>query len=494
MRKAVACFFRGWTGMILLCLLSACGTVYHQKDQERIAGLYYSNQLKQAQEESGRISDEEQEETDGNALLWHMEAGAVAMEAGQYQDSLNYLRRAEKLLYLHDSQGQLRLHKPGQMTYSGFRSDRILLHMMKFFDYLSLDEFENALVELRRMRYSQYRFLLRDVSRDFMEYNRRNAGKEAAPYYMKKDVFDRKRNSEALGLTRVLADYQEYNSKRRPALSAMFHPLAFYLSTLGYYWDNDWEEAAVDLGYLYRMQPDNELLKRDYATVLDLQGEPRPAELASVKKWDHSLCDDMVVVIYADGRAPAWNSRSVSFQIPGQVPANWHYPVLEKQKALPAVNAVVSAGGRTFPLVPLTDMHAVFQDEYWQLTMPEMIQNMVNAVEAQTRAHESAKASLAAAIASPDYEGKAFAIAAARIAVEATKTANIDKRDWRRWATVPRRFLVMHLPIPPDRKVTLSVDGKTVQNITLKKETHRAVIYLRKLDRELVPHVWESAD
>ena len=52
--------------------------------------------------------------------------------------------------------------------------------------------------------------------------------------------------------------------------------------------------------------------------------------------------------------------------------------------------------------------------------------------------------------------------------------------------------MVTHFPIPEDRKVTLALDR--TQTVVLKPETHRAVIYIRKLDNAYVPHVWESSD
>lgn len=480
------------TGGIALLLLSACGTVYTQADQERVAGLYYSNRLDEASVKASEMSDEFQGETGGNALLWHIEAGSANMDAGKYGESLKHLRRAEKLLYLHDSQGKLDLQSPGRASYSGFRSDRILLSMFKFFDYLSKDQFEDALVEIRRMRQSQYRFLLNDADKAMLEYNRKNSGRDVPPYRMKTEVFDDKTNNSAFGLVKVLPDYQEYNSLRRPVYSAMFHPLAFYLSAVAYYWDNDWDEAAIDLKYLYEMQLGNELIRRDYATVLKLLDEPYPDSLKNAAPWSYSLCDDIVFVIVADGRAPAWTTRSVSFQIPGMVPAKWRFPILEKASPMPASTVTVSAGGRQEPLYALADLHQIFNDEYWQLTMPEMIRRAVNAIRKQTQAHTAAKASLAAAIAAPDYEGKAIAVAAAAAAVAATRDISMNDSDWRRWATVPRRFMVTHFPIPKDRKVTLALDR--TQTVVLKPETHRAVIYIRKLDDAYVPHVWESSD
>ena len=479
-------------GGAALLFFSACTALYTQSDQERIADLYYSGRLDEAAKESGAMSDAVHGDTSGNALLWHMEAGAANMDAGKYEDSLRCLRRAEKLLYLHDSQGKLRLHTPGRASYSGFRSDRILLGMFKFFDYLAADRFEDALVEIRRMRRSQYRFLLNDVDRAMLDYNRKNAGLDVPPYRMKTAVFDDEAGNSAFGLVKVLPDYQEYNKLRRPVYSAMFHSLAFYLSAIAYCWDNDWDEAAVDLKYLYAMQPENDLIRRDYATVLKLLDEPLPDGLKNVRPWNYSLCDNLVLVIAADGRAPGWTTRSVSFQIPGMVPAHWRFPILEKLPAMPANTVSVSADGKNIPLCPMADLYEIFNDEYWQMTMPDMLRSAVGAIRAQTRAHTAAKASLAAALASPDSTAKPLAVAAAAAAVAATKEISMDDSDWRRWATVPRRFLVTHFPIPKDRTVRLSF-GRT-ETVTLKPETHRAVIYLRKLNDVCVPHLWESSD
>ena len=198
------------------------------------------------------------------------------------------------------------------------------------------------------------------------------------------------------------------------------------------------------------------------------------------------------VVIAADGRAPGWTTRSVSFQIPGMVPAQWRFPILEKLPPLPANPVAVSAEGKDIPLFPMADLYEIFNDEYWQMTMPDMLRNAVGAIRARTQAHTAAKASLAAALAAPDSAAKPLAVATAAAAVAATKDISMDNSDWRRWATVPRRFLAAHFPIPKDRTVNLYF-GQT-KTVTLRPETHRAVIYLRKLDDACVPHVWESGD
>ncbi len=478
--------------MVALLLSSACSSDYSRPDQERIAELYYSNRLNEAAAAAAAMSDDVREEISGNALLWHMEAGAANLEAEKYDDSLRYLRRAEKLLYLHDSQGKLRLHSPGSATYSGYRNDRILLSMFKFFNYLSADRLEDALVEIRRMRQSQYRFILNDTDKSMLEYNRINSWKDAPPYRMKTMVFEDELGNSAFGAIKVLPDYLEYNRLLRPTYSAMFNPLAFYLSAMAYYMDNDWDEAAVDLKYLYAMQPENELIRRDYATVLKLLDEPLPEGMKESAVWNYSLCDNIVFVIVADGRAPAWDTRSASFQLPGMVPAQWSFPILSRRTPLPENSVTVSADGRLVRLYPLADLHAILNDEYWQLTMPDILRRTVIAIQNQTLAHTAAQASLAAARAAPDSAGKQLAVAAAAASVAATSSIFINNSDWRRWATLPRRFLITHFPIPKHRSFTIHFGQK--KTVVLKPETRRAVVYLRRLNDVYIPHIWESSD
>lgn len=122
---------------VLAALLCGCRTDYTRSDQEHLRTLYYSNRLADAAAFSMKMSDAEDGETSRNALLWHLEAGSVNLDAGNFDDALTALERAEKLLWLFDRQGHIRCHEPGALTYRGYRSDRMILGMLKFFAYFS---------------------------------------------------------------------------------------------------------------------------------------------------------------------------------------------------------------------------------------------------------------------------------------------------------------------------------------------------------------------
>ena len=133
---------------VLLALAGGCRSDFTRQDQQKLQQLYYSGDLDRAAELSMKMSDAENGETGREALLWHLEAGSINLDAGRFDEALTALERAEKLFWLFDRQGRIRLHRPGTATYHGYRNDRLVLGMLKFFTYFSRGELEDALVEI----------------------------------------------------------------------------------------------------------------------------------------------------------------------------------------------------------------------------------------------------------------------------------------------------------------------------------------------------------
>lgn len=486
-----------WMIGALALLLSGCRTEYTRDDQERLRELYYSDRLADAAAFSMKMSNAVDGEINSNALLWHLEAGSVNLDAGNFADALTALERAEKLLWFFDRQGHIRCHEPGALTYQGYRSDRMLLGMLKFFAYFSQGELEDALVEVRRLRSGQYQYLLRESDPHLREYDRENYGKKVPPYRVNLLMQDKLyRNAfEAAGMQQ---EFGEYRDRLRPQLAALFNPLAFYLSAVGYYWDNEFDEAALDLKYLHLLQPENELFCRDYATVLRLLNEKIPPELEKARSWNYSLTDGMVVVILAQGTPPGWRDRNVTVQLPDCVPGYWKFsnPEIVSEGGL-RLSAI--AGGEIFRGSELADLNAVFRDEFWQLTMPSMVRSTVASIKAMTVAHNLAKAELAALQASRDSAGKKLAIAAAQMQVALTSSVSVDETDWRRWVTVAQQYQVLHLPIPMDGKVAVEVadaEGGAIfrRQLEFDRDTTRAVVYVREIGGKFHLNQWSTME
>lgn len=156
-------------------------TDYTRSDQEQLRTLYYSNRLADAAAFSMKMSDAEDGETSRNALLWHLEAGSVNLDAGNFDDALTALERAEKLLWLFDRQGHIRCHEPGAADLPGLPQRP---HDTRDVEVLRLFQQGGAggcLVEVRRIRSGQYQYLLRESDPRLREYDRETTAKKCRP-------------------------------------------------------------------------------------------------------------------------------------------------------------------------------------------------------------------------------------------------------------------------------------------------------------------------
>ncbi len=485
--------------LLLVPLFAGCRTEYGADDQRKLAELYYSGRLDEAAELATAISENEADSTGSDALLWHLESGNVNLDAGRSEESMRSLDRAEKLLYGYDSEGRLRLHEIGASDYTGTLADRLTLHLLKGFNYLNSGRVEDFLVEIRRMRHSQFRYLLRDSDAEMRRYDIDNHGRADAPTLaVSRALADGERATVFKAASG--SDYQEYSQRRRPALSILFNPLAFYLSAVGYYLNNEWDEALIDLNYLNRIDPENALFRRDLKTLSVMLGDPVPAGLEAVDPDTGSPGDQVVYIIYAQGRPCGWKDRQAAFHLPGQVPASWKFS-LPDYRRFDGGRLTARSGGRSGAGVPLADMGEIMREEFWQRDISGLIDRAVAVTRSTTIAHEAAKVQLAAALAMADSDFKPLAVALARAQVAATSRAIIRQTDWRRWLTVPRHYQLLRLPLgePGQRSIELQVlnrDGRVIERreFTPSDDANRVFIYVRELDGSRRFKFWESLE
>lgn len=484
----------------VLMLAAGCRTAYTESDQNGLAESYYCGDFAAAASRAAAISEEEKSETSLHALLWHLEAGNANLDAGNYKESLRCLERAEKLLYLFDS-GARHFQRPGMSTYRGARSDRLLLHLLKGFNYLADGSLEDFMVEIRRLRAEQFRYVLTEASPELRRYEAVNFGKKGvAPWAMRNLLRDSDKKSifQQSGLS---DGYTEYSERRRPELPLFYNPLAFYLSAIGYAFDGEYEEAVIDFRYLLMLDPGNQLYRQDYAALLRALGDPLPKDFGPV--FRSTVPDDQVVYfVVARGRPDGWKSRQLTYQLPDKVPTDWSFSFPDYHKSGDDPGFSVRCGAMRVAGTHLADLSDIMNEEYWQKIFPEMVDRAEQATEAMTAANKSAKASLAAALALPQSDYKALAVAAATAAVAATSRASVTEQEWRRWITLPRSYSVAHIALPPQgrsRKMTLAVNSsagkKTRFELDFAPETNRAVVYLREVDNgKFALKNWESRE
>lgn len=486
---------------LLAFAAAGCRTAYTPQNQTELARLYYSGDVKGAARYASAVSDDEKDETSGSALLWHLEAGSVNLDAGRYDESKRCLERAEKLLYLFDGSSH-RFHRPGLATYRGTRSDRLLLHLLKGFNYLEENKLEDFLVEIRRLRTEQFRYVLTEADPGLRSYEEKYSGRSGiAPLAMRSLASGRGDKSRIFAASQLNDAYLEYSQRRRPMLPLLYNPLAFYLSALGYVFENDYEEAVIDFRYLLMLDPKNRLYRQDCASLIRALGDRLPDQLEGAPQGD--VPDDQVVCfIVGRGFPDAWASRRLTYRLPGKVPTDWSFSYPDYHRQTDPGFAVLIGGRTAATGAHLADLSEIVNEEYWQLTFPGMVDRAYNATVAMTAAHEAAKASLAAALAMPSSDYKPIVVAAARASVAATSRARVTETEWRRWITLPRSYSVSHVRLPKpgsSRRMTLSVnaaDGGTQKfELDFSPETNRAVVYLREIGNgKFVLKKWESME
>ena len=253
------------------------------------------------------------------------------------------------------------------------------------------------------------------------------------------------------------------------------NPFAIFLSGYGYARDGDCQNAVVDFERLYRALPENPLARRYYATVLRLAGHPVPEELKEVKSLDFAVGRDTVLVVFANGRGPAF--RSFPLYIPVIFPgyatiAAVAWPVCEYYPA-PFQTLRVSAGGAEYETVPLADMDGILAREY-----TERLPGMITRIALSTAVKEvgSYFATRAAA------EADSLAGVATAIGLAAYKIA-VNTADTRSWEILPREFQVVQLPMPADRKLVLTPDGGTPVSVSLPPDARSAIDYVNAPSR-----------
>lgn len=499
--KAATCAHILCAGIAVLALSAGCSSVNFESKQAELAQLYYQNDLSGAAELAGKMSDDFGDVDNDEALLWHLEAGNVYLDLGDYRESMRALNRAEKLLYLYDGYGHPILQHPGQALYSGYRSDRLLLHLLKGFNYLSQGKVEDFLVEIRRLRAEQFSYILNFADPEIRIYEKQNSGKEnIAPLAMKRILSDSSR-APIFKAAKLDEAYIEYSQRRRPQLPLYYNPLVFYLSVLGYTFDREYEEAKIDLEYLLQLDPENRIYRNDAAKVVLALGDQ--LSLSAEERGELiPLPDDQVLcVIVGRGKPDGWGERATDFELSGQVPTDWTFSYPQYQAFTDPGFEVINVEGKSFRGEKLADLSQIINEEYWQWMFPKMVDSAYRATVAMTVAHTTALASLAAAQAIQDEGIRAIAVASAAVAVAATERAYVKDTEWRRWITLPRSYSLTHLPLPADpaaRKFTLKLDlGQEVkeETITIAPDTNRAVVYVRILDDgKYILKCWESME
>lgn len=420
----------------------------------------------------------------GDEIMWRLEAGSLAFLAGDDSLSIAHFDRAQELIADFDARALVNLREigsesaaiftnPAALPYRGLCRDRVLLPLFKALAYLGQGDEEGFRVELFRLRENQDK-VMADYREFFQQENQSLA--EAA----------QQNNQAAAGINvdRILSD------SRNQALAAQvretakiahrgyadfLNPLAIFLSGFGYARDGDYQNAVVDFERLYRALPGNSLIQSYYATSLRLAQHTVPEELKAVKSLDFALGRETVLVIFANGRGPAFQQNALAIPVvfPGYatlVSVAW--PVCEYYTR-PFKRLQIIADSAAFETVPIADMDGILAREY-----SERLPGMLTRIALSTAVKELGSYAITRTAARQSDLAQILAM----VSLTLYKTA-VNNADTRCWEMLPGEFQVVQLPMPKNRQLVLKLDGGSPISATLPPDARSAIVYVNAPNR-----------
>jgi len=482
------------TSFVFAALVVLCGCtsiIDARKQKKELTTAYKTGDLKKA----CRIVSEECEDhkDSGDSVMWFLESGLIKFDSGDYANSLKDFEAAENKINDFEERATVNARGSGAETgsavtnptaipYKGLYCDRILLNIYKAMVYLALENPDAARVEMRRMRDVQKRIEKQfsdEIERQRKiteEANRKNIsqGKKLA----KKEKNGNVNFEMLLKNPDVKKAYEASAKKAEKAYGNLMNPFATYMSAIAYLSENNYSEAFVDFRNLYRMNPNNPMTNRDYATCARRIGSRVPKALEKIPSWNYPLNNNIVFVVFANGYAPALKQTKIQLVLPYVGYTGIAFPQYEYFKRS-FKNLVISSGGKLYTTVPLVDMDAVASEEYHK-RLPTMITRLVISYLVKETASR-------VAVEVANQQGAAAGI----LAYSATGLYKylFNTADTRCWETLPGEYQMIHFPIPEDRKIKFKIpSGKSEKEISvdLQKGIRLVIIYIRGLNKKII--------
>jgi len=419
----------------------------------------------------------------GDELMWRLESGSMNFHIGNFQECIDQLKIAEHLIEEYDERASLSARDIGAETgaaltnlnalpYRGFCRDRIALAVYKALAYLGTGNEEAFHAQIRRLRNEQKK--VQDDYSEFFEQEKALLDKE------KKNNPEAAKKTEASGSVSKLAGSPDnaafkngLNNVKKVANKGygnFLNPAAIFLSGLGSIRDGNYDNARIDFQHLCEALPNNPLFRQYYVTVLKKAGRDVPDNLADVEPFDFPLDENCVYVIFANGRSAAFEQISIYF------PIMTAWPMCEFYDA-PFKNLEAEAVGKHYTTMALADMDGILAQEF-----DERLPGMVTRIVLNTLIKEGAYyTGIAVIAAQKDMDPTVQAVALASVAVGgAVYRAAMNTADTRSWEILPKEFQLTQLPMPPDKRIRLKLNGglSVSQTLMLPEDCRSAIIFV----------------
>lgn len=395
----------------------------------------------------------------GDAVVWHLEAGAAYRAASDYTNSLRHLEAAAAVIDQYEQEAKVKVgHEAGaimsnqqNLPYEGKPYDKIMLHTYTALDYLALGDVEKARPEIIRAYQCQQDAVDENARR--IEKAKEEEAKSKDKEKIEKARQDPKFSSAVDGVTKDCEGFKFYADYVNP-FTVYLYGLYFLHAGAG---GSDYEHAIKSLNRVVEVCGGNKFVQAD------LQ--------AATNALNGQSLGPCTYVVFETGRAASLDQIRIDIPIivtkVSYVGAA--FPKLEfHQNYAPSLN--VKAGEVQETTEPLASMDSVvaldFKNEFPTIVTKTMVSTITKAVAAyavnEAANQQSSIAGLFAQV------GTAVAQMAVNIA------------DTRSWTTLPKEFQVARIPTPADRKLTLSTPGTGPQEVNLLDGTVN-VVYAKSI-------------
>jgi len=369
-------------------------------------------------------------------LLWSLETATLLSCAGRHEESANTFALADELFEQRQQQAKVRVGaealslvtNPAKMPYTGRAYDGIMICVYQALEAMRRGDREAARVYINRSYQRQQDAVADHAAKIERERERLKNDADTA-----RTLNDASFGAACTGLAPQLEGLEAY--------ADYVNPFAVYLDGL-YHWNagvdsSDVERARKCFERAAAFAADNPYVKED----LDL----------SAKSTQPGTGAPVCYVLFETGAAPARQSFRIDVPI---ILSRVSYvgiafPMLRPYgPCVPALN--VEAGGASYTTSRVGSMESVIVHDF---------KNELPSIIGRSVASAVAKAAAAYAInRQAEKDGNEAAKWAARIATAGYQLA-MNVADTRTWNTLPKEFQVCKVPIPADRRITLTVPG-----------------------------------
>ena len=458
-------------------LATGCQTY---KDKNHVVQYWRMGDLTNAVREANLMAKKNPSGKD--AVIWHLEQGAVLRGVGQYVESNRAFDQAQEETDQYEQKAKVRLGQEtaamlsnqANLAYEGRTYDGVMLNTYKALNYLELGEPDKARPEFIRAYQRQ---------QDAVELNKKRIAKaqeESARNKATVNQKDPKYNSQMQDAYKNLDNLKPY--------ADYVNPFTVYLDGLFFMAqaadNSDLERAHKSLERVVAYDPDNPYVKEDLAAVNDLiNGKPLPPTTYVILETGCAPIRDQiridVPILVSDVSYVGLAFPTLKFQgdyLPNlNVTAETLSPIINDTNPAAGTgattNVTMAPAGIALTTSPVANMDSVIGLDF-KNELPVIIAKTIT----------SALVKGAGSYAANNTVGQQNETAGAVMRLfTALYQIAVNIADTRTWTTLPKEFQVCRFPTPPDRKIMLETpDGRRKIPVTIEGGTIN-IVYVKSI-------------